>query len=223
MKELIVEREVCARLPTRAGEFQLYLYTNNRDDKEHLALVMGDVQAEEDVLVRVHSECYTGDVLGSLRCDCGEQLHCALHAIAAHGKGVLIYLRQEGRGIGLLDKLRAYNLQDEGLDTVEANLALGHQADERDYTVAACILNDLGIRSVRLLTNNPMKIEDLRHLGVPITERVPLEVTITADNVDYLFTKVRRMNHMLDMDILSTGIVKGGNGSGNGSGRSRTG
>lgn len=223
MKEIIVEREVCARLPTKAGEFQLYLYTNNRDNKEHLALVMGDVHGKEDILVRVHSECYTGDVLGSLRCDCGEQLNCALHAIATHGGGVLIYLRQEGRGIGLLDKLRAYNLQDEGLDTVEANLALGHQPDERDYTIAARILNDLGIRSVRLLTNNPMKIEDLRQLGVPIVERVPLEATITADNIDYLFTKVRRMNHMLDMDVLSAGIVKGGNGSGNGSGRTHTG
>jgi GTP cyclohydrolase II len=223
MKELIVEREVCARLPTKAGEFKLYLYANNRDDKEHLALVMGDVHGKEDILVRVHSECYTGDVLGSLRCDCGEQLNCALQAIAAHGEGVLIYLRQEGRGIGLLDKLRAYNLQDEGLDTVEANLALGHQPDERDYTIAARILNDIGIRSVRLLTNNPMKIEDLRQLGIPIVERVPLEATITADNIDYLFTKVQRMNHMMDMDILSAGIVKGGNGSGNGSGRTHTG
>lgn len=223
MKELIVKREVCARLPTDAGEFQLYLYTNNRDDKEHLALVMGDVQGKEEILIRVHSECYTGDVLGSLRCDCGEQLHCALHAIALHGRGVLIYLRQEGRGIGLLDKLRAYNLQDEGLDTVEANLALGHQPDERDYTIAARVINDLGIRSVRLLTNNPMKIEDLRQLGIPIVERVPLEATITADNIDYLFTKVQRMNHMLDMDILSTDSFKGGNGSGNGSGRTRSG
>jgi GTP cyclohydrolase II len=223
MKELCVEREVCTRLPTKEGEFHLYLYTNNRDDKEHLALVMGEVQGKEDILVRVHSECYTGDVLGSLRCDCGEQLHCALHAMAVHGEGVLIYLRQEGRGIGLLDKLRAYNLQDEGMDTVDANLALGHQADERDYTIAACILNDLGVSSVQLLTNNPMKIENLRQLGILVVKRVPLEATITADNIDYLFTKVQRMNHMLDMDILSSSNLKGGNGSGNGSGSTHSG
>jgi 3,4-dihydroxy 2-butanone 4-phosphate synthase/GTP cyclohydrolase II len=223
MKELCIKREVRARLPTRQGEFQLYLYTNDRDDKEHLALVMGDIQGKEDILVRVHSECYTGDVLGSLRCDCGEQLHCALHAIATRGEGVLVYLRQEGRGIGLLDKLRAYNLQDEGMDTVEANLALGHQADERDYTIAACILNDLGLKSVRLLTNNPLKIDNLRQLGIPVVKRVPLEATITADNIDYMFTKVQRMNHMLDMDFLSTGNLKGGNGSGNGSGHTHSG
>ena len=223
MKKLCVEREVCTRLPTKEGEFHLYLYTSNRDDKEHLALVMGEVQGKEDILVRVHSECYTGDVLGSLRCDCGEQLHCALHAMAVHGEGVLIYLRQEGRGIGLLDKLRAYNLQDEGMDTVDANLALGHQADERDYTIAACILNDLGVSSVQLLTNNPMKIENLRQLGIPVVKRVPLEATITADNIDYLFTKAQRMNHMLDIDILSSGNLKGGNGSGNGSGSTHSG
>src|SRR3989337_3482202 len=148
MKKLEVERKVRARIPTAEGAFQLYLYHSSRDDKEHLALVMGDVEGKENVLVRVHSECFTGDVLGSQRCDCGEQLTHALQMIAGAGEGILIYLRQEGRGIGLLDKLRAYNLQDQGYDTVEANLILGHQPDERDYTVAARIIQDLRARSV---------------------------------------------------------------------------
>jgi len=177
----------------------LNLYHNNRDTKEHLAMVLGDVRGKSNVLVRLHSECFTGDVMGSRRCDCGEQLHQALQQIALEGEGVLVYLRQEGRGIGLLNKLRAYNLQDEGYDTVDANLMLGHQADERDYTVAARILEDLGIKSVRLLTNNPHKIETLRDLGIAVTERVPVEPTIYADNAQYLFTKVTRMNHMLDL------------------------
>ena len=193
---------VSARIPTAEAEFQLYLYHNNRDDKEHLALALGDVQGRQDVLVRVHSECFTGDVLGSRRCDCGEQLQNALAHIAAAGAGVLIYLRQEGRGIGLLDKLRAYNLQDQGYDTVEANLLLGHQADEREYTVAARILEDLQVRSIQLLTNNPSKIEHLRTLGVLVNERVPVEATVYADNANYLMTKVSRMNHLLNLGIL---------------------
>lgn len=201
MDEYCVERKVTSRIPTSVGEFNLYLYTSNQDEKEHLALVMGQVMGKNDIKVRIHSECYTGDVLGSLRCDCGEQLHHAMDTIASAGKGVLIYLRQEGRGIGLLDKLRAYNLQDQGLDTVDANLALGHQADERDYTIAACILKDLGVRSVHLMTNNPLKIEDLHEAGVPVTKRVPLEATITMDNAQYLFTKAQRMDHMLDLDF----------------------
>jgi len=199
MNEAKIKREVISRIPTIHGEFYLVLYTNNLDKKEHLSLVMGDVQGQEDVLVRVHSECFTGDVLGSRRCDCGEQLHYAMQSIAAAGSGVVVYLRQEGRGIGLLDKLRAYNLQDQGYDTVEANLLLGHQADERDYTMAAGILADLGVQSIRLLTNNPVKINRLQELGVQVTERVPVESTVNADNYQYLFTKAQRMHHLLDL------------------------
>jgi GTP cyclohydrolase II len=189
---------VRTRLPTIEGEFQLCVYANG---KEHLALVKGDVTGKEDVLVRVHSECFTGDVLGSLRCDCGEQLRRAMSMIACEGAGMIIYLRQEGRGIGLVEKLRAYNLQDQGYDTVEANLALGHQADEREYSMAAHILNDLGVRSIRLLTNNPAKIEHLSALGICVSERVPLEPTVHSDNADYLFTKALRMNHLFSFDL----------------------
>jgi 3,4-dihydroxy 2-butanone 4-phosphate synthase/GTP cyclohydrolase II len=211
-----IERQVTARIPTKTGEFQLFLYTSDRDDKEQLALVLGDVQGKTGVLVRVHSECFTGDVLGSLRCDCGEQLDRAIQMIAQKGEGVLVYLRQEGRGIGLLDKLRAYNLQDQGYDTVEANLALGHQADEREYSLAARILDDLGVASVELLTNNPQKIQHLNRLGIPVTRRVPLEPTVTADNAIYLSTKVQRMNHILHLDRLAELEKPNGNGSKNG-------
>jgi GTP cyclohydrolase II len=199
MDENKIVRRVSARLPSDLGEIQLYLYTSDLDHKEHLALVMGDLLAQSVVLTRVHSECFTGDVLGSRRCDCGEQLRYAMQAIAATGSGVIVYLRQEGRGIGLLDKLRAYNLQDKGYDTVEANLLLGHQVDERDYTMAAGILADLGVQSIRLLTNNPVKINHLRELGVQVTERVPVEPTVNADNYQYLFTKAQRMHHLLDL------------------------
>jgi GTP cyclohydrolase II len=216
MDEVQVTQQVRARIPTQVGEFQLLLYTNNADEKEHMALVMGNVQDQDDVLVRVHSECYTGDVLGSLRCDCGEQLHSALLAIAAAREGVLIYLRQEGRGIGLLDKLRAYNLQDQGLDTVDANLALGHKADERDFTIAARILNDLRVNSVQLLTNNPLKIKNLCQLGIKVNVRLPLEGTITADNAGYLFTKSMRMNHKINLNALTVENLFGRDGSGNG-------
>ena len=161
---------------------------------------MGEVAGKEHVLLRVHSECFTGDVLGSMRCDCGEQLDRALATIGAAGEGVVLYMRQEGRGIGLLNKLKAYNLQDEGLDTVEANLRLGHQADERDYTVAAMIIHELDIKSVSLLTNNPKKIEDLRKMGAPISERVPVEAPIHSENRAYMRTKVERMRHMLNLN-----------------------
>jgi GTP cyclohydrolase II len=218
--KIMIEKKVQARIPTAVGEFQLNLYANDIDDKEHLALVLGEVQDKPGVLVRVHSECFTGDVLGSMRCDCGDQLYQAMQMIAEAGEGIIIYLRQEGRGIGLLDKLRSYNLQDQGYDTVEANLALGHQADERDYTIAARILEDQGVRSVKLLTNNPLKIENLINLGIPVIERVPLEPTITADNASYLFTKAQRMNHMYSLEPLELSAFMDGNGNGNGSGRS---
>lgn len=199
MKSLTVQRMVAARIPIDEAEFHLVLYHNNHDEKEHLALVLGDVQGKSDVLVRLHSECFTGDVLGSRRCDCGEQLHFSMQQIAQAGEGVLVYLRQEGRGIGLLDKLRAYNLQDEGYDTVEANLLLGHQADERDYTIAARILADLGVQSVRLLTNNPDKIDTLQLTGINVSERVAVEPTVYSENASYLFTKATRMNHLFNL------------------------
>jgi GTP cyclohydrolase II len=199
MAELTVTKKTSARVPTAEGEFQLSLYTSNLDEKEHLVLLIGDVTACQDVLVRVHSECFTGDVLGSLRCDCGAQLHQSMHMIAEEGRGILIYLRQEGRGIGILDKLRAYNFQDMGYDTVDANLMVGHKADEREYTAAALILKDLGVLSVRMLTNNPMKIESLQALGIPISARVPLSPHITAENAVYLRTKVQRMRHLLHL------------------------
>lgn len=197
MCELKVSSHAPARIPTPEGEFHLSLYTNSQDEDKHLALSMGDVRGGENVLVRVHSECFTGDVLGSSRCDCGQQLTSSLQAIAAEGRGLLIYLPQEGRGIGLQDKLLAYNLQDQGYDTVDANLLLGHQADERDYTMAACMLEDLGIQSVRLLTNNPNKIADLRALGVIIAGRIPLPTKVTKENESYLRTKALRFNHRI--------------------------
>jgi GTP cyclohydrolase II len=213
MNGMMVERMACARIPTDLGEFQLCLYSEAGQGKEHLALVMGDVRGVDNVLVRVHSECFTGDVLGSRRCDCGEQLQRSMALIAQAGRGVIVYLRQEGRGIGLLDKLRAYNLQDIGYDTVEANLALGHQADERDYTVAALILKDLGVGAVCLITNNPSKIERLAELGVDVTLRIPLESTVYADNAQYLFTKALRMNHLFNLDAFPVGLLNRKNGS----------
>jgi GTP cyclohydrolase II len=196
----LVTRRTEVRLPTEWGEFQMFLYEDSRDRKEHLVLVRGEVNGLQDTLVRVHSECFTGDVLCSRRCDCGEQLDLSMRLIAEAGAGVILYLRQEGRGIGLLKKLQAYKLQDQGLDTVDANLALGHQADERDYDIAAHILNDLGIRSIRLLTNNPHKIESLENLGIGITERIPLMTRVTSDNCRYLRTKMERLHHLLDLD-----------------------
>ena len=203
---LKVKKMESARIPTSVGEFQLYLYTNNQDNLEHLALVMGDVAEKDNVLVRVHSECFTGDVLDSKRCDCGQQLNQAMRLIAATDLGVILYLRQEGRGIGLLEKLRAYNLQDLGYDTVDANLLLGHQADERDYTVAARILEDLKINSVRLLTNNPKKLNGLSEKGVFITARVALYGDITDENERYLHTKITRLHHFPRSD--SQGSVR---------------
>ncbi len=192
------------RLPTTHGDFVLHYYRTNQDEKEHLALVKGMVSQQEDVPVRVHSECITGDVFGSRRCDCGEQLARAMQFVENASMGVVLYLRQEGRGIGLLHKLQAYNLQDQGMDTVDANLALGHLADEREYDVAAAILNDLQIRSVALLTNNPAKISALTKLGINVTSRLPLEVVANFDNADYLKTKATKMAHFLgDAEVVN--------------------
>ena len=183
-------------MPTEHGDFQLTLYRDVQG-KDQLALALGDVRAQDGLLVRVHSECFTGDVLGSRRCDCGSQLQQALCMIGRAGRGLLIYLRQEGRGIGLLDKLRAYNLQDLGLDTVDANLRLGHPADAREYSVAAFILRDLGVASVDLITNNPSKISGLEELGVVVRSRVSLQVPVGPEGAAYLETKQRRMDHVL--------------------------
>ena len=184
-------------LPTEHGEFILHYYSNSIDNKEHISLVKGDVSHKEQVPVRIHSECFTGDVLGSRRCDCGEQLAMAMQLINDAGFGVLIYLRQEGRGIGLLKKLQAYNLQDQGMDTVDANIHLGYLADEREYSIAASILESLQIKSIQLLTNNPKKIDDLKKLGINVQGRIPVEVIAHHDNVDYLKTKAKKMAHML--------------------------
>ena len=198
-----VTRMTSARIPTAYGDFQLCYYTNTLDAKEHLAFCKGVVSEKDDVLLRIHSECFTGDVLGSMRCDCGEQLDNSLRLIAERGAGVMIYLRQEGRGIGLLQKLRAYNLQDQGYDTVDANLLLGHGADERNYSLAARILEDLGVKSVQLMTNNPLKISALAAEGIIVNERVPLEALVNADNASYLHTKARRMDHLLQLKPVS--------------------
>ena len=200
--EQLVTRVSEADLPTDHGPFRVVGYRDELDGREHLALVHGDVANTPDVLVRVHSECLTGDVLGSRRCDCGEQLDLARRMIVAEGAGVLVYIRgHEGRGIGLLEKVHAYRLQDAGLDTVDANLALGHPVDRRDYGVGMQILQDLGISEVRLLTNNPAKRAGLEGYGLRVTDRVPLVCGAGADNAGYLATKQQRLGHLLDGDV----------------------
>lgn len=198
-KEKLVWRGATAEMPTVFGTFKLIAYENNIDSLTHLALVMGDIESDQPTLVRVHSECLTGDVFASLRCDCGNQLHTAMKQIAEAGSGALIYMRQEGRGIGLLNKIRAYELQDSGKDTVEANEALGFAADLRDYGVGAQIMVDLGIKKVKLLTNNPRKIKGLEGYDLNIVERVPLEVEPCQYNCDYLSTKKEKLGHYLNM------------------------
>jgi 3,4-dihydroxy 2-butanone 4-phosphate synthase/GTP cyclohydrolase II len=196
--EKLVERQASAMLPTRYGEFTAVVYSNKLDDKEHIALVKGEIDGDP-ALVRVHSECLTGDAFGSLRCDCGSQLDAALRQISESGKGVLLYLRQEGRGIGLLNKIKAYALQDEGADTVEANHRLGFADDLRDYGIGAQILNDLGVRKMRLLTNNPRKVKGIDGHDLEVVERVPLQVYRNPYNERYLQTKQEKLGHLLNL------------------------
>ena len=195
--ERLIVRGESAKLPTEFGDFTITAFRTKVDTFEHLALVYGDVKDKKDVLVRVHSECLTGDVFASRRCDCGSQLHAALRQIAENGSGVLVYLRQEGRGIGIFNKIHAYKLQDEGCDTVEANERLGFPDDLREYGIGVQILLDLGVRSVRLLTNNPRKLVGLSGYGMEVTARVPIVIPPNADNAFYLETKKKRMEHML--------------------------
>jgi 3,4-dihydroxy 2-butanone 4-phosphate synthase / GTP cyclohydrolase II len=195
--EKLVKRETVANLPTRYGDFRIHLYTNVLDSKEHLALVKGTVDDGAPVLVRVHSECLTGDTFGSRRCDCKDQLNAAMMMVEREGRGVVLYMRQEGRGIGLLNKLKAYNLQDAGMDTVQANLELGFIDDLRDYGIGAQILADLGVRKMRLLTNNPKKIVGLSSYGLEVTERVPIEAMPNEVNEFYLRTKRDKLGHLI--------------------------
>ncbi len=196
-KEKLVKQRAVANFPTKFGHFKLYLYESAVDEHHHLAIVKGDVNTDEPVIVRVHSQCLTGDILGSLRCDCQDQLHYALKMIEKEGRGVVLYMRQEGRGIGLANKILAYQLQDNGLDTVEANEELGFQADLRDYGIGAQILADLGVKNIRLLTNNPKKIVGLKGYGLNIIERLPIEVEPNEANAFYLETKRDKLGHLI--------------------------
>ncbi len=196
--ERLVNRAVSARLPTRYGRFTLHLYEDALNKEHHLAMVCGDVAGKKDVLVRVHSACFTGDTLGSLRCDCGDQLHRALERVREEGRGVVLYMHQEGRGIGLENKLKAYALQDQGMDTVEANAALGFKPDLRHYGIGAQILVDLGLSTIRLMTNNPRKIVGIEGYGLKVTQRVPLEIPANRSNKSYLKVKKEKLGHLLE-------------------------
>lgn len=198
--EQLMKIDVVANMPTDSGTFKIVGFDNLIDGKEHIALVKGDVAGKENVTVRIHSECFTGDILGSLRCDCGSQLKTAMRRIDKLGEGIILYLRQEGRGIGLLNKLRAYNLQEEGMDTLDANLHLGFGADMRDYAVAAQMLKALGVKSIKLLTNNPLKINGLEEYGMPVVEREEIEIEANKINKIYLKTKKERMGHLLKIE-----------------------
>ena len=199
-REKLVQRVVSTQLPSKYGEFHLYLYKSQTDSKDHIALVKGEITPERPTLVRVHSECLTGDVFGSLRCDCNAQLIASMERVEEEGHGVILYMRQEGRGIGLTNKLKAYNLQDEGLDTVEANEKLGFRADLRDYGIGAQILRDLGVGKMRLMTNNPKKIVGLIGYGLEVVERVPLEIHPNQHNERYLAAKRDKMGHLILID-----------------------
>ena len=200
-KERLIKRVSKAKLPTIYGDFEIIAYETDVDDSLHLAIIKGSVDGKENVLVRVHSECLTGDLLGSLRCDCGAQLHSALTRINEEGSGVVLYMRQEGRGIGLGNKLKAYHLQDKGFDTVDANIELGFPPDLRDYGIGAQILVDLGLHKIRLMTNNPKKIIGLEGYGLEITERVPIEIEPRKENIAYLRTKKEKMGHLILNDF----------------------
>ena len=197
---ICVKVAAVAELPSRFGRFKIVGFWNNRDGKEHIAMVHGDVMGGEDIPTRLHSECLTGDVMGSLRCDCRDQLEVAMYKISGLQRGLVLYMRQEGRGIGLINKLRAYALQDRGLDTVDANLALGFRDDERDYEVAAHMLVSLNIGSIRLMTNNPRKVEELERLGIRVTGRIPHVIPANDWNRFYLETKARRSGHQIEFE-----------------------